>query len=335
MYGILKPSKPSVRSPATAAPSTILDQPEPYRGLKAIILSYHGPPNLTAVIKALEKNDYKPVLLVTARGPNYALAPNAFESMGEQVTSTFNAYDDFPILCIKKMSQARPYILAADADIAITMGFPYKIPPSLLHSRTTWINLHPAPLPRLRGPMPFIWPVLRPDLYPISEYVVTAQYMGEEIDGGPIIHERPIKLEVTAGEEFTAPDVHRAALKATCESMEEVIRLVKQGVAGRKQTSIPAGWPQEAKRLTDEERTIDGKLTTYQASNIVRAAFGGRHAMIRLSGELYHVYKAQPMAGSEAALAKIREQPDGAMRTGTTVLQAFSDGLLKLSLRKI
>jgi len=303
---------------------------------KAIILTYHGPPFLTFLVDALEKYGYDVVLLLTGRGPNYALAPGAYQAMGDEISKIWETYD-FPILAIKNITQGKKFILAAEADIALCLGFPYRITDDLLSSRTTFVNFHPAPLPVLRGPSPFHWPLLRPDLFPIKDYTATAQYMGSAIDSGRIIAAPKVVLADGIDEStMTATDVYNAALKTACDSADEVVRLVRSGYEGVEIAPLPLGYQEYgARKRTDEERTITSDMTVDEADRIWRARFGPQLPFFRSEYGLFQVTKFRKLNADSLDAIKAKKQASGSYRANTRVVQAVKDGVVELDVRKL
>ncbi len=76
-----------------------------------------------------------------------------------------------------QLAQQRP-------DLAVVACWPWRIPPALL-SVPQWgfLNLHPSPLPALRGPEPLFW-ALRLGW---TRAAMTLHLMDEELDHGPIV----------------------------------------------------------------------------------------------------------------------------------------------------
>lgn len=303
---------------------------------KAIVLSYHQPPNLSYLVQALNKHDYDVVLMITGRGPNYALSDDAYEQMSAQIAGVFNAYD-FPILAVKNMTQAKPFILSMDANAAFCLGFPYPITPDLLSTRTTFVNFHPGPLPLLAGGMPFVWPVLRPDLFKLCDYRPTAHYMTQVVDEGPIILMPDIELpEGVNTANVTATQIQLATMQAMCRSMDEVVKLVKDGYKGTAASPLPPGYTKDmARRPSDHERTISSDMTVEQADRIWRARQGAQSPFFRRDYGLYKIIALRPVATDSREAIIARQRASGAYRTGTRIVQTFRDGSIELGLRKL
>lgn len=91
-------------------------------------------------------------------------------------------------------------------DLVIVACWPWRIPAALLEiPRYGWLNLHPSPLPELRGPEPLFW-ALRLGW---TRTAMTLHLMDAEFDHGPIVcqewfdlppGERLHSLETLAGQ---------------------------------------------------------------------------------------------------------------------------------------
>ena len=304
---------------------------------KAIIFSYHAPPVLDHVVRALEVNGYSIMLLVTACGPNVALPTSACGKLGKQIADVSDSYS-FPILAVKSISQAKATVLALNVDLGLCVGFPYRITNDLLGTHTIYVNLHPAPLPTLAGNMPFIWPILRPELYPIETYCCTAHYVSDNFDSDSIIKETRINIPDTRLDTYTATDVSTATQVAICSMVYEVVKLTKEGYKGREPKSLPSGYHEHGARLpTDEERTITRSMTVEEAMRIYRASFEGMMPFFRFDESQYQVARLRlldrPLREKETK--SLQNPPDFCFRKDSHLLQAYSDGHLLMDLRKL
>jgi methionyl-tRNA formyltransferase len=77
------------------------------------------------------------------------------------------------------------------ADVLVSVYFPFLVPADMLaHFGDRAVNLHPAPLPRYRGPSPFHAMVL--DRSILTDGAMTLHVMNDRFDEGPIIAQTPI-----------------------------------------------------------------------------------------------------------------------------------------------
>jgi methionyl-tRNA formyltransferase len=85
-----------------------------------------------------------------------------------------------------------PLLRVFDPDVAMCLGFPWKIPPDALAVPSHGIvNGHPSLLPRYRGPSPVSWAIRNGE----DEIGFTFHYMDAELDTGNILGQAPIALD--------------------------------------------------------------------------------------------------------------------------------------------
>jgi methionyl-tRNA formyltransferase len=85
-----------------------------------------------------------------------------------------------------------PLIRAFEPDLTLCWGFPWLIPTAALQvPRLGSVNLHPALLPRHRGPIPLAWSIRAGD----GQYGVTWHRMDAEFDTGPILAQAAVPME--------------------------------------------------------------------------------------------------------------------------------------------
>jgi methionyl-tRNA formyltransferase len=77
------------------------------------------------------------------------------------------------------------------ADVLVSVYFPHLVPADMLAAfGDRAVNLHPAPLPRYRGPTPFHAMLL--DRSILTDGAMTLHVMNDRFDEGPIIAQAPI-----------------------------------------------------------------------------------------------------------------------------------------------
>ncbi len=82
-------------------------------------------------------------------------------------------------------------LAALAPDVGCVACFNRRLPPALLDvPRAGILNLHPAPLPRFRGPAPLFW-TFRAGL---TDTAVTVHLMDEGLDTGPILGQAQVRL---------------------------------------------------------------------------------------------------------------------------------------------
>jgi methionyl-tRNA formyltransferase len=129
-----------------------------------------------------------------------------------------------PVLEIAGFDAAARAALADYApELLIVSCFPYRFPRAILALPALGVlNLHPAPLPRGRGPAPLFWTVR----LGVGQGGVTVHLMDEGLDSGPIV----------AQETFRVPDGITGTeleLLAAARGAELLVRAVDAFVNGR------------------------------------------------------------------------------------------------------
>ena len=85
-----------------------------------------------------------------------------------------------------------PLLRALEPDLTICWGFAWKLPQAALDvPRLGSINLHPALLPRHRGPVPLAWALRDGD----GRFGVTWHWMDAELDTGRLLAQGSIPIE--------------------------------------------------------------------------------------------------------------------------------------------
>ena len=144
------------------------------------------------------------------------------------------------ILIARNKWSLEPLLRAVRPDIVFCFGFPWLIPPEALAvPRLGVINLHPALLPRFRGPIPTSWAVRAGD----ETYGVTWHRMDAEFDTGNIYAQAPVPMELDDSEmQIVGPRLIRAAV----ELLPQVLERIAAGDPGDPQLATGdepyAGW---------------------------------------------------------------------------------------------
>jgi methionyl-tRNA formyltransferase len=85
-----------------------------------------------------------------------------------------------------------PMLGALRPDLTLCWGFPWLIPRAALAlPRLGSVNLHPALLPRHRGPIPMAWAIRAGD----ARFGVTWHRMDEDFDTGPILAQASVPMD--------------------------------------------------------------------------------------------------------------------------------------------
>lgn len=218
-------------------------------------------------------------LVVTTPGPA-ARRGNVYREVIAQVPPEQDA------LVTIDLRRSLPAIAAYAPDLLVTFAFPFRLPAILAALPTLGAyNLHPAPLPRYRGPNP------QRMLFEGAPTVGAALHrLTPRIDAGPILsrHERPIAADA-APEEVT---------RTWVETMRDaLVDGVARGIAGE------PGEPQDeaaatyAARFTEEEYWLDWSLPalTLQRRALALNLFGVQARGV-LAGQPHAILHAATVA---------------------------------------
>jgi methionyl-tRNA formyltransferase len=311
----------------------------------AIVLTTTSAECVDFLIDRLRGRGYAVPILVTAPGPNAILTYSHVENMRTRISSYAlgrggdgkSASQARPaILLVHRSRQIEPLTTAYDPDIVLSLGFPYPLGPRLLSHRAKFINLHAAPLPELPGPMPQIWPILRPDIFPPEKFLVTWHYMTPGVDEGKIITQTAVELE--RNDQRTAGELHQLAVMQALSGMDEAIELVEAGYEGHTQRvkDLPkSDSPDDFKGfLSDFARIITPDMSAGEIQRLFRAIGDSEWPpLIHVHGGLYAVKEmVKPHREDDIV---IHGEPGLAVRAGFTTLYHCMGGPLLFTLRKL
>ncbi len=148
-------------------------------------------------------------------------------------------------------------------DLGISLGYWRVVrPPMLKAARLGIINVHPAPLPELRGRGGYNIALLENH----EQYAVTAHYMDDGVDTGPIITRRSVDIEPA---QDTAASLGERAMEAAGRLCIDVIQAALECAPLLLPTSENVGgrtfrWRdmEPLKEITDGD-DVDGKARAF------------------------------------------------------------------------
>ncbi|MFC7773806.1 methionyl-tRNA formyltransferase [Flavobacterium sp. GCM10027622] len=112
------------------------------------------------------------------------------EALENEASNSGLAFHSFPTR--KSLSAMRDWLDELQPDYIFSISFPFLLPESVLsYGYDKFINFHPGPLPRYRGPMP-IFEVLRNQE---NNTAICAHFMSNRFDQGNIIFNDPIAID--------------------------------------------------------------------------------------------------------------------------------------------
>jgi methionyl-tRNA formyltransferase len=205
----------------------------PPTGLRVVTFNFL-PVAYQMVSRWAEQMGHQILLVVTSPGPSTRPTPSFREVVA---MAAANRHDTLVTTRLRRI--AAPLITALQPDIVVSMTFPYRIPPEITSvPRYGAVNLHPAPLPKYRGPNP-----LRPFYEGYPTIGATLHRTEAEFDTGPILSKKEVPL----------PDVVTPeAIFAVWPGL--MFSVLAEGVA-----KAVAGDPGEAQ--DDSEATYAGQFT--------------------------------------------------------------------------
>jgi methionyl-tRNA formyltransferase len=129
---------------------------------------------------------HEPVALLTVRSLARRYGP-----MGNIGPLVAGVPEDLDVLVPASRDRIAPLLESARPDLAVCMGFPWRVPPEALAvPRLGWLNGHPSLLPRRRGPIPVAWAIREGD----EEAGVSFHRMDATLDTGPVLAQRRLPL---------------------------------------------------------------------------------------------------------------------------------------------
>jgi methionyl-tRNA formyltransferase len=227
-------------------------------GLRVVVVS-NPPPVVKAVVPRLAELGHDVVALLAARAAPGRPPPPA----GIERLSDATAPAGIDLLFPHDKHAVERLLRAYEPDLMLCWGFPWKIPAAALAvPRLGSINLHPAALPRYRGPVPFAWALRNGD----SHMGVTWHRMDAELDTGAILGQEAVPIEDT---DQTIFDIAPRTTAAALGLLPAVIEKAIAGDPGEPQDESLATWGGHFE--DDEYASVDWSHTARAIHNQVRA----------------------------------------------------------------
>ena len=176
------------------------------------------------------------------------------------------------------------------------------------------VNVHPAPLPRYRGPDPLFWQVMNGE----TEVGMTVHRMDADFDTGAILAQGTAPI----GPEDDIDDVNEKLLPLGQPLLVEAFTAIMQGAPGRPQPTEGGSY---APVRTEADRILDWSRNANQLHNQVRA-WGSLGAYAMVDGRKWLVRRARVVdagtgaTGGEPGSAVSRSEDGMLVRTGDGLL---------------
>ena len=255
-----------------------------------VVLISEVAPAVEGLSALLRGAGHKPVALLCVRHDTAR-----YTQMSELVAAAPREID---IVMPAARDRIAPLLRLFEPDVALCIGFPWKIPPDALAvPRHGIVNGHPSLLPRYRGPSPVSWAVRNGE----QEIGFTLHYMDAELDTGNILGQVRISLDDEHSWEELTP------------KLAEAVGGLLPGVLERVAAGDP-GDPQDESQATylgafeSEYARIDLTRSCAEVARQVRA-WGfhsavpeGKGALTEIAGETVRVLRVSREPGDGHAL---------------------------------
>jgi len=249
-------------------------------------------PEVAAFYEArLRELGHECVGIVTAHGPEGRYGG---EPLGALVDAAPRQLD---VLVAHASSRFAALLAALEPDVAVSGGFPLRIPANALQvPRHGVVNGHPALLPRLRGPNPIGWALRNGD----DRIGFTFHRMDEDFDTGRLLAQGSAPL----ADAESAADVVERILELASSLLATSLARVEEGDPGDVQDETDASY---AGFFEPEYADVDWSRPAEEIHRQVRAWWvaavreGPRGALAELNGERVRILRTR-LEGDEGGV---------------------------------
>lgn len=250
-----------------------------------VVLISEVAPAVEGLSAMLLAEGHEPVALLCVRHD-----PERYTELGELVRA---APAEADVVMPGSRDRIAPLLRHFDPDLALCLGFPWRIPPDALAvPRHGIVNGHPSLLPRYRGPSPVSWAIRHGE----SEIGFTFHYMDAELDTGNVLAQERVALGDEHGWEELTPKL----ATAVGNLLPGVLERVAAGDPGDPQAEDEASY---FRLFEPEYAWIDTSQSADEVERQVRAwrfhsgVPGDRGALTDVDGETVRVLR---VSGAEA-----------------------------------
>jgi methionyl-tRNA formyltransferase len=252
-------------------------------------------------------------LVVTTPGPVARRSP-----LYQDVVTA--AAPEQEILITTRMRRLLAHLAPLSPDMIISCSFPYRIPPEITAlPRLGTYNLHPAPLPRYRGPNAFRL------IYEGQPLGATLHRTEAEFDAGPILYRKEVPLPQDASVE----NVGAALMSVISEVWEEGLARAIAGASGEPQDESQATY---AALFSDDETWLDWRRPKAMLQRQATALnLLGPRARARLDDRTVLIERLDPLATPRLT------GPNGEVvaREADSATVVVSDGMVRIRFRPL
>lgn len=213
------------------------------------------PPVIERLIPVLRDLGHEPVGVVTARAER--------DRPPDMVLGDTSVPEGLDILFARDKWRVEPLLRALEPDLMLCWGFPWKLPQAALDVAPLGsVNLHPALLPRHRGPIPLAWALRDGD----GRFGVTWHRMDAELDTGGILAQTSIPID---DDDFEITDFGPKIGAAAFGLLPGVLERIAAGDQGDAQPEEGASWAGHFE--DDEYARVDWEQARQRVHDQVRA----------------------------------------------------------------
>jgi UDP-4-amino-4-deoxy-L-arabinose formyltransferase/UDP-glucuronic acid dehydrogenase (UDP-4-keto-hexauronic acid decarboxylating) len=279
--------------------------------MKAVVFAYHniGMVGLEALVQ--EKFDIRAI---------FSHLDDPDENIWFGSVSEWAKKNQIPVYCPQNVNTPKWIEKIRNISPEVIFSFYYRNLLSrdiLIIPSAGSFNLHGSLLPAYRGRCPINWVLVKGE----QRTGVTLHYMVEEPDAGDIVGQKEVVIEF----EDTAHILYQKLCMKTKELLEEVLPLIKKGIAPRVAQNLRQGSYYGGRR--PEDGKIDWGWPVMQIYNLVRAVtepYPGAFTHLP-EGETLLIWWALPEKGS------VSKAPVGGLEfEEDNVYVRASDGRLRL-----
>ena len=227
-----------------------MTRPRPWR----VVIVTRVAPVALGFDAAVREAGHEPVGLLTIRDTTERYGGfEMFNALLREVPADLN------VLLPSKRAAIAPMLASMQPDLAVCMGFPWKVPAEALAVPALgWLNAHPSLLPRHRGPIPVAWAIRAGE----EEIGITVHRMDAELDTGAVLAQTSLPIG-----EYAEPDVFYPRLGPLVVALlAEALRKVEAGDPGTAQE----GGEYES-FFTDDDAWLDLSGSALDAHRLVWA----------------------------------------------------------------
>jgi len=207
---------------------------------------------------ALRDLGHEPIALLSAR----RAAADEPPPPPLQLTAS-SAPEGLDLLFARDKHAIERLVRAYEPDLLTCWGFPWKIPQAALDvPRLGSINLHPAKLPRHRGPIPLAWALREGD----AEWGATWHRMDAELDTGNVLAQTTVPID---DDDVDIAEFGSKLLAAGAEILPRALERVAAGDPGDPQPEDGISWAGHFQ--DDDYARVDWSHEARRIHNQVRA----------------------------------------------------------------